>query len=132
MVDYSRKEVDPNPQIPFQRQVLSGLLLYQPPSFTYQQYARWVEATKYKRNPIAGAFSQLRRHFLSLDDGFDPMGIEWHAALVMMAIPFAAGVVTVITPDQFTLPRIVTDYAARHGVQINQAPLSYFPKEEVV
>jgi hypothetical protein len=107
---------------------IQGIVYFIPPHFTVEQEARFMENNDYRMPPFFdGDIERLfqDRHKLDLKNTL------WPISMIQMAIIYAQKEVTVIIPDDFILPRLVFEEARKRRIELNVAPLSYFPKENI-
>lgn len=116
---------------------LHGILLYTPPHFNGADNCAFAENSEYQGAPFctyaslvhAEPFPHPVREMFRKEYHLEPDVTDWPATMVRMAIPFAKRTVTVVAPDNFTLPRPVLDEALRQGKTVQMTPQSYFPRE---
>ena len=114
-----------------------GIVIYQPICWTRRQFAKWVELTGYKRNPFCnsnilgeGLTSDLTA-FFEKRNGIRIGEFQWSTTLMLLAIPFAKDIVTVIIPDNYQIDRVVFEKAKRYGVEVCEASLNSFTQQEI-
>jgi hypothetical protein len=126
---------DLNPEVRSDR--LHGITLYQPIPWSARQFARWAESTNYRRNPyshsntlsqcVTGGLTGLFREKHGVTIGEH----HWTTTLVLMAIPFARNIVTVVVPDGYQIEPSVFAMAQRSRVEVCRVPLSMFSQPEL-
>jgi hypothetical protein len=113
-----------------------GMVLYVPIGWHNHQFARWAELTDYRRNPFSGyTWKELdssgpSSQFLQ-KHGLRKEGYDWETSLMLLALPYGNGFVTVVSPDEFTIHPIVFEKAKEFGVTVAHYPLSRFSKSEI-
>lgn len=111
--------------------LFSGLVIYHPTCFTNRQHTLWLEHTGYRRAPICPDDD-----FSGEVDGLkaiirDRLGVnieahDWKMGLIIYALPFADGSLTVVGPDGFQLDETVLGLARRLNITIHQTSLNHF------
>jgi len=115
----------------------SGILIYQPISWTHSQFAGWMEMTGYSRNPICndnglmGYFPSDLVRLFEQKCGLKMRDYDWETLLILQAIPFAENLVTVVAPEGHAIDPIVYERAERSGIDIVVTPLSAFSQQEL-
>ncbi|MGE3938808.1 MAG: hypothetical protein AB7F90_09065 [Nitrospirales bacterium] len=114
-----------------------GLLIFQPIFWTNRQFARWAELTRYRRNPFCrdtylgskggGDLKEFYAHAHGLK--FDEY--DWETTLLLMALPFARRILSVVIPDGYRINRVVYEKAKRYGVNLVITPTKMFPPASV-
>ncbi len=113
----------------------AGLILFQPICWNNIQFARWGETTAYRRNPIAENIfldskysSELKSIFQStLGLELPTENIDWKTSLILMAIPFSRGVVTLVAPRSCRISPMVNKIAKQMNVHIARTDLDNYP-----
>jgi hypothetical protein len=124
-----------NPKIRSDR--YQGMVLYQPICWTREQFAHWVESTGYRRNPFSdhglfgGDFVRERAASLQWKRHAEKPMPDWETALILLAIPFAKGIVTVVAPDDFRIDPGVHKKARTFGVELRRVSLRSFSTDEI-
>jgi hypothetical protein len=101
-----------------------GITIFQPPSFDYQQCARWAERTNYRRCPFQEDISMysgggLRRYYEQEHDiRFDR--VSWASAMIMTALPFARETLAVVAPAEYRIDDSVYRRANKLGIEISK------------
>jgi hypothetical protein len=111
---------------------LHGILIYQPICWSIPKLARWAEKTAYRRNPFfksntlkAGIPIDLGTYFES-KAGVRINEYDWSTNLLLMAIPFAKNILTVVVPVGYEIAPVVFNTAAKFRIKIHTAPLPVF------
>ncbi len=114
---------------------LYGLAVLQPLCWTNKQHACWFEATGYNRNPVCsntsfnnytGSISLLYQERL----GLNVREYHWSTVLILTALPYARGNITIVVPDGYQVEQIVHQKAHEYRVHINTVPLDHFSRTE--
>lgn len=114
-----------------------GVLIFQPLFLTNKQFARWAELTRYIGNPFyrssffeAGFPVDLANYY---KDNHRIIIDEYRrsTALILIALPFAKDTLTVVTPDQYQIDRVVYEKAKKYGVEVKKASLNLFSQVEI-
>lgn len=110
--------------------VLYGMTLYHPLCFSNRQQAQWLEHHDFKRVAIS-RFSGVKGigyliKMYQKQYGIDVLELPWSMQLILFALYYAAGAVTVVAPDGFKIDSAVMRVARRLNVSINQLRLSRF------
>jgi hypothetical protein len=120
-----------------------GMLIYLPTHFTLQPTAWFLENTHYRSTPIVNYHGPTYSSEQHLHEGHavtrlfrDTYGMsldlsDWPTTLIRMAIPFAQSTVTVIAPDQYSIPINAGNEAVRRGVTIRTVPHSAFLRDSL-
>ncbi len=114
-----------------------GLLIFQPLSWTHKQYAHWAELTHYRGNPFyASSFYEqgLPVNLANYYKEGHRIIIGEHrrsTALILMALPFAKDTLTVVTPDDYKIDRVVYEKAKKYGVEVKKTSLNLFSQKEI-
>jgi hypothetical protein len=110
-----------------------GFLQYCPLFWNTRQFAYWMEITEFKSCPFydtcnraAGLPETLARKY-----GLSENGREWASDMLLLALPFAQDTLTVVAPDEYTIPGWISQKASSLGIAICKLPLSSFPREQV-
>lgn len=126
---------DLNPEVRSDR--FHGITLYQPTPWSARQFSTWGESTNYRCNPYShsntlreGVTSGLTALFRE-KHGVTIGEHHWTTTLILMAIPFARNVVTVVVPDGYQIEPSVSAMAQRYRVEVCRAPLSMFSQQEL-
>ncbi len=102
----------------------AGITIFQPISWSNRQFAHWAEITGYRRAPFCetslfgndlygGLAKQYReKHRIRIED------YHWTTTMILLAIPYAKEVLTVVAPDGYRLERVVHEKASQYGVQV--------------
>jgi hypothetical protein len=108
-----------------------GITIFQPPSFDYQQCARWAEMTNYRRCPFHEDISMysgggLRRYYEQKHDiRFDQ--VPWASAMIMTALPFARETLVVVAPERYRTDDSVYRRANKLGIEISKVTHGELP-----
>jgi hypothetical protein len=113
----------------------SGILLYHPAMFSNSQHTYWAEACGYKQAPFcdyplmvspdANLVKRFReRHGITIGEQ------HWTTSLILMAIPYARRLVTVVVPHGYKIEETVYRKAKEYGVDICPVSLDLFSTEE--
>lgn len=113
-----------------------GIIIYQPLSWSNEQYARWLEHTGYKRNPICRETGRERdqrelSRLLKDKHGIEMKEHHWSTILIMLAIPFAREVLPVVLPRSFQIKRAAYEMAAKYGVKLSPVFIKNFDSSDV-
>ncbi len=108
-----------------------GITIFQPPSFDYQQCARWAETTNYRRCPFhddIGMYSGdgLRRYY-EQEHAIRFDQVPWPSAMIMTALPFARETLAVVAPAGYRIDDSVYRRANKLGIEISKVGHCEFP-----
>lgn len=115
----------------------NGILLYQPSCWENEQFAGWMEQTRYQRNPyfkenrLTGDLPTDLYSFFKHRHHIDFDKYSWQDMLVLLALPFAKDYVTVVMPDEFKLHPIVLERAKTYGVEICPVSFGSFSQKKI-
>jgi len=114
-----------------------GIVIYQPICWSKKQFACWIEATGYRRNPFCernglgkGALSDLNT-FFEEELGIRTGEFDWSTTLMLFGIPFAKDVMTVVIPEGYRINPVVFKKARKYRVEICTTTLSSFTPGEL-
>jgi hypothetical protein len=131
------KERNPSKSEEYHVDHYHGIAVFQPICWTNRQYARWAEGTRYKRNPYChdAHISQLGPSELvdayASEYGFNINDHDWETALMLMALPYAHNLLTVVAPDKYRISNLVLEKARTMHVSVAIASLESFKSEEL-
>jgi hypothetical protein len=114
-----------------------GILIYQPICWARNQFARWAEVTRYRRNPFCQRSFLLGTCFSDLKAGFEKeldirfREFDWPTTLMLFGIPFGKDVLTVVVPDSYRIHPVVYEKAKKHGLEVCTASLASFNPKEI-
>lgn len=114
-----------------------GMLVFQPLCWTNRQFARWAELTRYRKNPFCGDISlnlyspRGLRSFYRREHGIDLGSHDWATTLILMALPFTAEFLTVVTPEDYRIEGVVYEMARKSGVSVIATPLRAFTPDQI-
>jgi len=114
-----------------------GIVIFQPLSWTHKQYARWTELTHYRSNPFyrdnlfGGGFPDSLANYYKNNHGTKIGEHRWSTTMILMALPFAKDVLTVVTPHNYHVDRVVYEKAQKYRVKVNTAPVNLFSQAEI-
>ena len=109
----------------------AGIIIFQPICWTNKQFAHWAEITRYRRAPfcndssLSSSCSDLNTFYREKHD----IGIgeyHWTTMMMLLAIPFAKEILTVVTPNGYQIEKIVYTKARQYGIQVRSVPHSLF------
>ncbi len=110
-----------------------GITIFQPPSFDYQQCARWAEMTNYRRCPfhkdVTISYGSGLRRYYEQEHGIRFDQIPWPEAMIMMALPFAQKTLVVVAPEEYKLEDSIYRHANKLGLEISTIPHSELPAD---
>ena len=109
----------------------AGIIIFQPICWTNKQFARWAQITGYRRAPFSNdsSFSNSgsdlstyyrEKHDIRIEE------FHWTTMMMLLAIPFAKEILTVVTPNGFQIEKIVYRKAKQYGVQVRSVPHRLF------
>jgi hypothetical protein len=113
-----------------------GIIMYQPICWSKKQFARWVEVTQFQRNPfchhgVLGAKGGDLTRLFDEEHGVKIGEYDWTTTMVLLALPYARGIMAVVAPDGYAFDPIIRDRACRYGVDVCRVSLSLFSKQEI-
>ncbi len=114
-----------------------GIAVFQPISWTNRQFARWAEITQYKRNPFCHDTLLSRSGRSELRDSYERnhdirIGEhDWETTLILLALPYAPDLLTVVVPEGFRVKDLVFARARKQGVRVATTSLKSFSPEEI-
>jgi len=109
-----------------------GIVSFQPICWTNKQYARWAELSGYSRNPfcnlsfIEDGISNKIHNFYKKHLGTGIRQFDWPTKLILLALPFAKNILTVVVPDGYRIHAVVYEAAKKRRVEICSSSLSAF------
>ena len=115
----------------------AGILIFQPICWTNKQFAHWAELTGYRRNPFSQDFSLFTglfcglAHYYSEVHGIRIGELHWSTTMILLALPFAKDILTVVVPDGYRTDPVVARKAKKYGVQVELVPHSLFSRAEL-
>ena len=106
---------------------IRGLVLFDPICWKLRQFAAWLEATDFRRNPFAdSADSLLRQARIDGGAGKAESDDDWRTTLAMTALPYSRQRLVIVAPDDFVPTRRLVSAAAQRGVKVSHVPHSTF------
>lgn len=114
-----------------------GVILFQPICWTNKQFAHWAELTRYSHNPFCsdsflgnGAFNDLFSYYIK-KHGIKLGEFHWATTLILLALPFAKEVLTVVVPEGYHIDRVVYRMAKKHRIDICPVSHNLFSQAEL-
>lgn len=107
------------------RAILQGFTLYNPICWNNRQFAKWIEKTQLKNDPNYGAAERKSGLDVKIDGNIESQD-DWAANMIGAAIPYAKNVLTVVSPENWEIPKWVMDRALDLGVEIHKHTLNSF------
>jgi len=97
---------------------LCGLAVYSPPLWSNRQISRWAVDTQFSKNPLIAYMKE------GMDDYHKN---DWASALILEALCYASGRLTIVAPSNYQVKKHVYEYAHRKNVCINHSDIANFP-----
>ncbi len=115
----------------------SGIIIFQPISWTNRQFARWAELTGYMRAPFCNDSFLSEDNFGDLTTFYRNKHnirigeFHWSTTLILLAIPFAKEMLTVVIPEGYLIDKAVHEKAKKYGVQVRPVSHKLFSQTEL-
>lgn len=114
----------------------AGLVIFHPICWTNKQFAHWAENTRYRRAPFSDDCS-LRYSESDLSAFYrEKHGIKigefhWTTTMILLAIPFAKEILTVVIPNGYQIDKVVYAKAKKYGVEIRSVSHNLFSQTDL-